>query len=212
MNSYDMLTREGCVAFIVDRRIMCRRFCLLLDGVGDENRRDMRQARKYLDSKNPILTRRAETIEVEVKRRNEVARECREQMIAYGRELFDFSSYIDTSVPQSLLLDLLNVNLADRCKVSPSDGFLEIVQIKSLEDSAMYRGAYGWKQGPLTQAMTRFASHEMLHNERIKQAMHEHLFGIGGMFEFLPTYSRMPDGEFVRNPPKLREACDADIA
>lgn len=212
MDSYDMLTTRGCVAFLIDRRIMCRRFCRLLGDVGAENWRDRRQAKKYLETKNPILSRRAETLEAEVKYRDEAVKVCREQMVAWGRELFDLSSHIDEAVPQPLLLDLLNVNRADRSQVSPRDDFVTIVHIKSLEDSAMYRGAGGWKQGPLTQAMTWFMNHEMLHNERLREKMHEHLFGKGGMFEFVPTYRKTPSGEFVRNPPKLRLACEADTA
>ncbi len=135
----------------------------------------------------------------------------RDLLLKYGQELMECAHLIDASVPQSLLLDLLNVNRADRIKVAPDDGITSIAFVNGLEDSAMYRGR-GWKQGPLAQATIRFMNHELIHNQQLQRTANEHLFGKGGMFEFLPTY-RETGGGMVRMPPKLRLAdeCDAKI-
>lgn len=210
MNSIDMTTTRGCLAFLLDRRFACRITIRLLDAIHDANHRDRRQARKFRETKSPILVRRAETLEAEVRRRGDAMKNDHDLLLKWGRELMELSSYIDAAVPQSLLLDLLNVNRADRHKVSPDDGITAIAYINGLEDSAMYRGS-DWKQGPLAQAFTRFMSHELMHNDQLQQTAHEHLFGKGGMFEFLPTYRQTTGGDMVRLPPKLRLAdeCDA---
>lgn len=134
----------------------------------------------------------------------------RELLLKHGRELMQYARFIDAAVPQSLLLDLLNVSRADRNDIAPDDGIVEIAFIKGLEDSAMYRGSDS-KQGPLARAYMVFMSHELEHNEELKQAAHTSLFGKGGLFEFLPTYQRASSGEMRRQPPNLRLADECDV-
>lgn len=205
----DMTTTSGCVAFLIDMRIGCRRIIKVLDWFHDMNIRDQRQARKFRETRNSFLIRRAETLEDEAKRRSDSMQELRDLMVKFGGELMDSAGHIDAAIPQPLLLDLMNVNTADRRDISPSYGFTEIVYVKCLEDSAMYRGC-GWRNGPLAQAIEWFMSHELIHNEQLKQAAHEHLFGKGGMFEFLPKYIQDDNGEMVRMSPKLRLADECD--
>lgn len=203
-------TTHDCAAYLIDRRFSCRRIAQFLSAIHDENSQDRRQARKFRETNNPILMRRADTLEAQAKRRSDALQNGRDLLLKWGRELIELSPHIDAAVSQPLLLDLLNVNRADRERVSQEDGLIEIAYIKGLEDSAMYR-CDGWKQGPLAQAVMRAINHELLHNDQLKQAAHEHLFGKGGMCEFLPTYRMAPSGEMERQPPKLRLAdeCDA---
>lgn len=210
MTPYDLRTERGCVRFLIDRRYMCRMIIRHLDAVHEENSRDRRNARRFRETNNPMLIRRAETLDGIVRRRSDAMKDCRDALLTWGRELVELSRHIDAAVPQRTLLDVLNVNCADRSKIDPDDGVVEIAYVKGLEDSAMFRGD-DFKRGPLAQAAMRFMSHELAHNERLKQSAEEYLFGKGGMLEFLPTYRQSADGKLVRNPPKLRlaDGCDA---
>lgn len=204
-----LTTTRSCVAFVLERRITCRRIIQLMDARNEEYWMDRRLARKLRETKNPMLARRADTLEAEADGHSEATRKGSDFLLKCGRELMQYAPLIDASVPQSLLLDLLNVNRADRHRVSPGDGLKEIAFDKGLEDSAMYRGSDS-KEGPLVQAVIWYMTHEFEHNEQLKRSAHEHLFGKGGMFEFLPVYQRSGSGEMVRQPPKLRlaDACD----
>lgn len=210
MKTYDMTVTKDCVAYIVNLRYACRREDELLTAAHGENLLAERRARICRKLNSPFAIRTAENLEAIVKKRRDLMKVSFNLLLEWGRELMEFSSLINANVPQSLLLDLLNVNVADRGEVSPDDGIIEIVNIHGLEDSAMYRGG-DWKQGPLAQAITQFISHEMIHNEQLAQAAHEHLFGKGGMFDFLPRYTRTPEGEMVKQPPKLRLADECDL-
>lgn len=206
----DMTTTRGCIAFILEVRFICRRSIQFIDAIHEKNRLDRRRARKLRETKNPLLARRADTLEAKADRRTAIMWVDRELLLKYGRELMQYAPFIDAAVPQSLLLDLLNVNRADRHNIAPGDGIADIAFIKGLEDSATHRGS-GFKEGPLAQAHMLFMSHELAHNEQLKQVADKHLFGKGGMFEFLPVYQQNDSGEMVRQPPKLRlaDACDA---
>lgn len=207
----DLNTVSGCVSFILDRRYACRKMICVLDKLHAINRRESRAARKWRETKNPILIRRAEIIESDVKARSDSMQEARDSLIRFGHDVMTAADFIDAAVPQSLLLDVLNVNHADRKKVSPGDGVVAIAYIHGLEDSAMNQGS-DWKQGPLAQAITRFISNELIHNEALNKSAIEYLFGKGGMFEFLPTYKQSGDGNMIRQPPKLRLADECDAA
>lgn len=197
-------TRE-CVALLIYQRMNCRTAIRLIDKEHTAQRQLLRQARKLREAKNPLFDRRANTLEAEAKRHDEERELMRNVLMRMGAESMACATDFDAAIPQPLLLDLLNVNRADRHRVQPGDGFREIVFINGLEDSAMHRGS-DFKEGPLAQAFLSFMCHELEHNEQLKQAADEHLFGKGGMFEFLPTYKRNERGEMVRQPPKLRLA------
>lgn len=211
MKNFDLNTTRDCVALVLQFRFMCRRIIQSMDDDHAANRRDRRQARKLRETKNPLLARRADTLEREADSRSKALMWVdRELLLKHGRELMQYARFIDAAVPQSLLLDLLNVNRADRHMVSPEDGITEIAFQKGLEDSAMYRGSDS-KEGPLAQAVIWYMTHELTHNEQLKRAADEHLFGKGGMFEFVPVYQRASSGEMVRQPPKLRLADVCDV-
>ena len=205
-----LTTTRGCVVYLIDMRNLCRISIRHMDADQAANRRDQREARKLREAGNPFLVRRAEKLEADVNSRSVTLRRYRKSMVNIGRELMQLAPLIDAAVPQPLLLDLLSVNRADRHRVSPEDGIVAIAFINGLENSAMYRGS-SFNEGPLAQAYTAFMHHELVHNEQLKRAADEHLFGKGGMFEFLPTYQLASSGEMVRQPPKLRlaDACDA---
>lgn len=209
----DITTTRDCIDFILHRRFACRRIIQLMDAINEENHLDRRLARKLRKTNNPMLARRADTLEAEANRRTETTRKGRDFLLRCGRELMEAALFINAMLPQALILDLLNVNRADRHRVSPSDGIIEIVFIEGLEDSVMQRSSET-KDGPLAQAYVWHMCHELKHNEQLKQAADERLFGKGGMFEFLPTYQLSDSGEAVRKPPKLRlvDKCDVIAA
>lgn len=209
-NTIDLTTSRGCVAYLIDRRFVCRGIAMVLDDISNVNISDRRQARKLRQTKNQILARRADTLESQANNRMDSANGYRDLLMKFGRELMEVSSHIDTQVPQALLLDILNVNSADRSTVAPGDGIVEIAYIRGLEDSAMYRDE-DCKQGPIAQAVLAVMMHELRHNEQLKQAADEYLFGKGGMFEFLPMYHMTSDGGMERLPPKLRLAEECDV-
>ena len=205
----DLQTRRGCVAFLVDRRHACRILARAKDEVFAKNHRDMREARKLRAAKNLMADRRAAVLEARVATRREAVRPVSEKLTEIGRELVKVADFVDANVPRDLLLDVLGVNRADRAKLREGDGFISIVFTHGLEDSAANRGK-DWNDGPLFRACHQCFAHELIHNRMLKQAANEMLFGVGGLFEFLPRYRMLPDGSMERLPPPLRLACEVD--
>lgn len=201
---------RDCLAYLVDMRFGCRRAVQWIDAASDARHQVERQARLLRETKNPMLIRRAETMEAEIAQSRDAWQPARDYLLRCGRDLMRYSAQINAEIPQAVMLDLLNVNRADRARVSPDDGIIEIAYIDALEDSAMYRGS-DWKQGPLAQAVTRYISNELATNDQLQQRAQEHLFGKGGMFEFLPMYRTTGNGTMVRMPPKLRLADECDV-
>lgn len=205
----DISTRD-CVTLIIYERWLCRSMIESIESLGDQSREKKRQAKKLRETGNPLMARRADTLDKQVTKLAEQIRAGQEGLKNRGRAMIENSACIDEMVPQSILLDLLNVNCADRHMVKPGDGFRKIVFVYGLEDSAMYRGG-DFKQGPLAQAYLLFMFQELAHNDQLKQAADKHLFGKGGLFEFVPTYALNESGVMVRQPPKLRLADKCDI-
>lgn len=205
-----MNDQRTVIHYLIRLRRRARSALRELDMVASINRQARRKARQYRESGNPMLARTASNIEANCTMRHMVTRLYREELIKIGRDIMTFADYINAAVPTWALCDVLGVNRADRAEISITDGIVEIAYIHGLEDSAMYRGE-DWKQGPLAQSVMCYISHELATNNALQERANEHLFGKGGMFEFLPTYRRRPDGEFVKNPPKLRLADDCDL-
>lgn len=165
----------------------------------------MRQARLLKATGNKFNARRAESLEAKAQEIFEQGESSRELLRNLGQSVMQTAKAINEHVPQSLLMDLLAINVTDRSRVEPSDGIIELTFIKGMEDSAYYRKC-DWKCGPIAEAIQAFMNYEMLHNEELKNSMHNYMFGKGGMFEFLPTYTRTQEGEFIKKRPKLRLA------
>ena len=199
----DLRTRRGCVAFLMDRRHACRILARAEDDVRAANRQEMREARKLRAAKNPMTDRRAAVLEARVAARREAARPASKKLMEIGQSLFAAAEFIDAAIPRDLLLDLLNVNPADRDAVKEAEGFRALVYVYGMENSVERRGK-DWNDSPLFRACHRRFAHELAHNEELNRAATEMLFGVGGMFEFLPRYQRMPDGSMKRLPPPLR--------
>ncbi len=206
----DLNTPQGCRHFIIDRRYSCRVVLKTVDRATDINQRDRRAIRLFRETDNPILKRRADVLEKRIRERNHLMESINQNLLEWGRELMELSLHIDHHLSQGEILDLLNVNTADRHQVSPEDGVIEVAYVRGLEDSAMYRDC-DLKQGPLARAITRFMQHELLHNDELQKSATDYLFGKGGMLEFAPMYQQNENGEMVRVPPPLRLAdeCDA---
>lgn len=199
----DLQTRRGCIAFLVERRHACRILARAEDDVHAANRQDMREARKLRAAKNPMADRRAAVLEARVAARREAARPVSKKLVEIGQSLFAAAEFIDATIPRDLLLDLLNVNPADRDGVKEDKGFTELVFVYGVENSVERRDK-DWNDSPLFRACHRRFAHELAHNEELNRAANEMLFGIGGMFEFLPKYRQLPDGSMKRLPPPLR--------
>lgn len=211
MTFHDLTTPTGCRSFVIDRRWSCRRLVGALEPCHETSRAVGRKARRLRETKEPMLIRRADVIEASMVPLRDTMRSINQRLVEFGRELMRVASFVNAQLPQPALLTLLNVNRADCVDLPPEAGLIEITHIYCLEDSAMHRDS-DLVRGPLGQAISRFMNHELLHNEKLAAAMHEHVFGKGGMFEFVPTYRMGPGGEMIRQPPKLREAdanCDS---
>lgn len=205
-----MSDQRSVTHYLIHQRRRARSALHELNIVADMNRAARRRAKQYRNSGNPIMIRRAETVEAQIAARNLVAKIWRDELAKIGRDLMTFADHINAALPTWEMCDLLEVNRVDRASIGAMDGIIEIAYIQSLEDSATHRGS-DFKQGPLAQAVMRYISHQLATDAALQAKAHEHLFGKGGMFEFLPTYSRRPDGEFVKNPPKLRLADECDF-
>lgn len=126
-------------------------------------------------------------------------------MKKHARLLIEYAPAIDAVLNLRERCDLLNVNVADRAGLTEDDGIVHLIHIHHLEDSAEHRGE-DFATGPMHWALTLFFADWLCDTKEGKQVADEHLWGPGGMFEFLPTYTRQADGSFTRNPPPLRLA------
>lgn len=131
-------------------------------------------------------------------RRHEFIKKC-------GRMLAEFAPAIDAVLSLQERCDLLNINVADRADLTEGDGIVHLIHVHHLEDSAEHRGE-DFATGPMHWALALFFADWLCDTNEGKQVADEVLWGPGGMFEFLPTYTRQADGSFTRNPPPLRLA------
>lgn len=205
------LTKREIVHFLISSRRLCRSICRSIDDLADANQADRRVAAKHRQSGGPLLIRNAEVIESRIATRRSEIKAFNETLSAFGRLVRSVADEADQLIPRNELLDILEVNPADRAKLKPGDGLRQIVFVHGLEDSATNRNS-AFRQGPLFEAMSRYMISVMKSDPELSRTMTAGLFGKGGMFEFLPTYRRNEKGEFVRNPPKLRVADECDIA
>lgn len=164
-------------------------------------------------TKSPFIKRQVEALEQEAKEAHSSYKDLKALLIDVGELLVKCSHLIDGSTTLEQRCQLLNVNVADRGGLTEDAGIIELIYAHSVENSAENRGKEKCS-GPLRAAVLEFIRHQLIHNEEFKDMAHNKLFGTGGMFEFVPSYSQQPDGTMKRNLPKLREAVpeDADRA
>ncbi|MFT4504599.1 hypothetical protein [Caballeronia sp. 15711] len=186
---------------IIRLRRSARRAVAKQDRLHDEARRLRRSALALRTLGSPFD--RARILELE-KQADQLGKEsCKisDAMRGYGKLLMDLALFIDTYTTLDERCDLLNVNIADRSKLSPEDGVVRIVFAHGLEDSAERRHCQ-WNDGPLFRAAQLVFADFLLSPECL--ALRVGLFQPGGLFERVPTYSTSRDGTLKRNPPKLR--------
>lgn len=183
----------------------CRRIVAGIEVMHETIRQEQRMLNKLKAADSPLLQRRAEVMQSRPNEARSLLRLFNDHLLKRGRELMQVSSYIDHHLTQQQLLDLLNVNTAERAEVPEGAGLVELTYGMGLEDSAMHRGA-DTVQGPLGRAILRYMQHELIHNSALKQAAGDLLLGEGGLFEFAPMYRKDRQGDLVRIPPRLRLA------
>lgn len=202
--------KRECILTLISARRTARRAINEIDTAAETNRALRRLAKQHCASGNPLLVRNAQVIETRIAEQRRTIDIWHEVLLHVGIGIRAFSDDIDRLIPTTELFDILEVNPADRGKVSATAHLWEIVFVHGLEDSATHRGS-DWKEGPLFQALAAYMDHMMKTNPAFQQQITDGLFGKGGMFEFVPTYSRTASGEFKRNPPKLRLADEKDL-
>jgi len=203
--TYDLNTRRGCMAAITDMRHASRRLVGMLRPHWDEIGSIGRQIRVLRARGDAMSRRRADVLQERVDGYQEALKPYREQLVDLGGRLFWCAPYIDKAVPQDVLLDLLNVNHVDRSQLKATDGIEMVVFGHGLENSAETRGR-DFLDSPLFQACHSHFARELATNRKLKEATDSMMFGAGGIFEFLPTYTQQADGSMKRNPPRLRIA------
>lgn len=203
-------SKRQLINFLAIQRRSVRLALRNVNAMVDCNMAEARLVKKYRASGNPFLIRNSETIEARIAARRKDIASWNDMVLNIGHRLWAFADYIDHLIPISELFDILEVNPVDRTKVCATEGFKEIVFVRGLEDSATHRES-DWKEGPLFEAMVRWMMHCMDTSPDLKNRITDGMFGKGGLFEFVPTYSRTTSGEFKRNPPKLRLADETDL-
>lgn len=191
---------------LVHARRALRAFYSVIDRYHDQRGIVARMVRKLRATGNRFEARRADLLEQDDMCTQQASRQKLDTVRSYIRDIGRIlMQYPAADFPQALLLDLLEVNPADRKELEPGDGLVEIVYAHGLEYSACNRGD-GGKQGPFARAIIACLQHELIHNEEMRKQADDFLFGKGGMFEFLPMYKHNEQGELVRQPPRLRLA------
>lgn len=202
---YDMNTPRGCMAAITDMRHACRRLVGMLQPHWDKIGSTSRQIRILRRLGDAMSNRRADVLQERVDDYQAALKPYREQLVDLGSRLFWCADYIDKALPQEVVLDLLNVNLVDRGQLKPGDGIVMVVFGHGLENSVEGRGK-DFLDTPLFKACQSHFARELATNRKLKEATDTMMFGAGGIFEFLPTYTQQADGSMTRNPPRLRIA------
>lgn len=203
-------TKRDLINFLAYQRRAARSVLRNVEAMVDSSMAEARLVKKYRASGNLILIRNAEVIEARIAARKKDIAAWNDLLLDIGYLLRAFTDDIDRLIPINDLFDILEVNPVDRSKVGATASFTNIVFVYGLEDSATHRGSE-WKEGPLFKAMASCMNDLMKTNPALQQKMTDSLFGKGGMFEFVPTYSRTLAGNFERNPPKLRLADGVDL-
>jgi len=161
------------------------------------------EAKELANSGNRFNQKRAELMEPSIEAERSVFLESAKELRVIGEAIVLYGRAIDALIPQSVMLDFLEVNTADRSRVVPEDGFIELTFAKSLEYSATTR-KLDYCSGPFRDAIAGFMSYQLCHNKKLREAADKELFGVGGMFEFLPRYKQGDNGEMIRQRPPLR--------
>jgi hypothetical protein len=163
-----------------------------------------RAARVMREAGNPFDQNRIEAREFQAKLLRKSASDYRQMLQDAGRMLVDTAPVIDGVLTLAQRCDLLNINVADRAGLTEEDGFVQLIYMRRLEDSAFYRGKEDWGfDGPLNQAMM-LVFMDFLCNHPEGQKLGDSLFEPGGMFENAPRYRQLPDGSMERMPPRLQ--------
>lgn len=163
-----------------------------------------RAARVMRAAGNPFDQNRIEVREFNARELRNSASDCRQLLQEAGRHLIDIAPMIDAVLSLAQRCDLLNINVADRADLTDEDGFVKLIHVHNLEDSAFFRGKEDWDfDGPLNAAMMQVFM-AFLCNHPEGQKLGDSLFERGGMFESVPMYRRLPDGSMERMPPRLQ--------
>ncbi len=161
------------------------------------------------DHGNPFDSKRILRLEQWVNEVDEDSRALAEKVRRYGYLLVEAAPQIDAITTLTERCELLNVNVADRARLSEDDGVLMILFVHGLEDSAERRHC-AFKHGPLFHAL-ELALMDFLATPQ-GQAAGNAFFESGGMFEWLPWYRVNSNGSMTRMPPPPREARPSDSA
>lgn len=169
----------------------------------------IRRTVKRLEDENLLFNKhRIDGLENESKRLSESRRLIWNKKADIGRMIVDIGHFADEVMTLDEKCQVLNVNVADRSRLPDDADFTTILYGHRLADSAEWRGK-DFSCDALGEAVMTFFQNELISNKDLAKKADNFLFGTGGMFEFLPTYRNI-NGEMVRNPPKLRLACDVD--
>jgi hypothetical protein len=128
--------------------------------------------------------------------------EQRDLLHRWGDLLIDAAPFFDRCLTLAQRCDLLNINQADRGRLTDDDGLISLTCGHSLEDSAANRKTT-WNNGPLFAAMWIPLFRRMKETTECREVM-DSIFEPGGLFEGAPMYRQAADGSMVRMPPRLR--------
>jgi hypothetical protein len=188
--------------FVAHLRRVVRKTIAAKDWSFAEAQRNRAEAQALKDRGNPFDAARISKQEQRAHELDARGRALSENIRRYGCLLTEAASCIDMCTTLAERCELLNVNIADRTVLTDGDGVVTILFAHALEDSAERRHCE-FNDGPLFTAM-RLVMMDLLDTPQGQAASHA-LYEPGGMFEWLPFYTRNPDGTWTRLPPPLRE-------
>lgn len=203
--------RAMAVNLVVQIRLRVRRMIRRKDQLSSTARLLERSARVMREAANPFDEHRIKEREAEAKALRKHASEWRQMLQDAGRTLIDIAPAINSVLPLSLRCDLLNINVADRAGLTDEDGFVQLIYMHRLEDSAFYRSKEDWGfDGPLYNAMS-LVFIDFLCNHPEGKKLGDSLFEPGGLLAGVPKYRQLPDGSMERMPPRLQVVGDSAL-
>lgn len=165
----------------------------------------LKRAARILQDKSPFNHHRVNQLLADADRARATLLECKDNLKSIGAVLIRVGATMSNTLSREDLYDVLNISPADRGEIEPTDGFIELVYARGLEDSASHRGE-DWKNGPLFHAINAVIMDWILHDPEGQAAgrkLMDDAFAPGGLFHGVPTYHQQPDGSMARKAPDL---------
>ncbi|MGS1019731.1 hypothetical protein [Burkholderia glumae] len=197
------------------RYAAARRCAVIVDwhlAVYRTQQRVLKRSIKELES-SPFNRQRIKEMSASLVWLDAAAESLRTYQCSIGRELIDLSNSLEIEIPLDDMLDLMEINAAERNEIERDTElldeqkyrFMTLAGIYGHDHSASNRGGE-CKRGAVYWAIQSEIMRVMFDTPEGREASDRlwvEATAPGSLFYGIPTYTMQPDGSMVRNPPTL---------